>query len=278
MKFSSGLSFLILILTIELGATLICYQCNDTWVTPMDLKPPIGCVRMDVNQTYCTMTIVFADDDKGYIQISSETAHQAYHYDEDFALLGLTMRSNRSLQYGVTYHCLTDGCNDPKLDKIQILFDSTTIEHDINNILSLLYTQTPENPVICSKYTNSTDPNKCYEGEETNITCSRCFTRIDGITNSVCANCLENTEQIFDIIDDERAYLLKTRTTKNHHYEVYCNIRECNRMDNIQQVQKLHRYDFDYDKFLGKSISSLLFINSNTIYFQLIILFILNIL
>lgn len=278
MKFSSGLSFLIFILAIELGATLVCYQCNDTLVTPTDLKPPTGCVKMNVNQTYCTMTIVFTDDAKGKIEISSETAHRAYHYDEDFALLGLTIRSNRSLQYGVTYHCLTEGCNKPELNKIQLLFDSTKIEHNITNILSLLYTQTPEYPVICSKYTNSTDPNKCYEGEGANITCSKCSTRIDGITNSVCANCSENTEQIFDVIDDERAYLLKTRTTKTHHYEVYCNIRECNRMDNIQQVQKLHRYDFDYDKFLGKSISSLLFVNSSIIYFHLIILFIWNIL
>jgi hypothetical protein len=278
MKFSSGLCFLIFIVTIELGASLVCYQCNDTSVTTTDLKPPTDCARMDVNHTYCTMTIVFADNAQGYIQINSETAHKKYHYDEDFALLGLTIRSNQSLVYGVTYHCLTDGCNEPKIDKIQLLFDSTIIEHNITKILSLLYTKTPDNPVICWNYTNATDPNKCREEDERNAGCSKCFTIIDGINNAVCANCSEDTEQTFDVLDDERAYLLKTRTTKNHHYEVYCNIRECNTMDNIQQVQKLHRYVFDYDKFLGKSISSLLFVNKNIIYFHLIILFIWNVL
>ncbi|CAF4732698.1 unnamed protein product [Rotaria sp. Silwood1] len=224
------------------------------------------------------MTIVFNDDVNGYIQIQSESTHQAYHYDEDFALLGLTMRSNGSFQYGITYHCLTDGCNEPKLNKLQLLFNSTTIEHNINTILPLLYTATPETPLTCSKYTNYTDPNNCYKQEEINIVCSRCFTTINGITNTVCANCLENVEKFFDLLRDERAYLLKTRKTSNHYYEVYCNIPECNRIDKIQQIQKLHRYDFDYDQFMGKSTSSLLFLNKNIIYFYIIIVFIWNIL
>ncbi|CAM4928254.1 unnamed protein product [Rotaria socialis] len=259
-------------------ASLICYQCDDIWVTTTNLKLPTNCVRMNVNKTYCAMTIVFNNNINGYVQITSENGHQAYHYDEDFVLLGLTMRSDGSFTYGLTYHCLADGCNEPSLKKIQLLFDSTTIEHNIKTILRLLYIRTPERPLPCSKYTNCTDPNTCYQPKEINVVCSRCFTTINGITNAICAHCLENVKPIFDILDDERAYLLKAKTTKNHHYEVYCNMPECNRLDKIQQIQKLHRYDFDYDRFMGKSISSLLLSNKNIIYFHLFILCIWNIL
>ena len=255
------LKIIIWFIAIKSGASLICYQCDDVWITPPHLKVPSGCVKMEVNHTYCTMTYIFYDDVRGYVRIKSETGHAAYHYDEDFALLGLTIRSNGSFQYGVTYHCITDGCNEPNLDRIKLLFSSTTIDHNTNTILPLLYTTSPESPVVCSNYTNYTNPGECYKQNNTNIGCSRCFTTIDGATNEICATCLGNIDQPFDILGDERAYLLKTRTTKNHYYDVYCNIRACNTMENIQKVQKLHRYDFDYDQFLEKSISSSLFIN-----------------
>ena len=276
MAYSFFLSILICFMTITSGASLICYQCDDVWITPPNLKLPTGCLKMEVNHTYCTMSYVFYDDVRGYVQIKSESGHEAYHYDEDFALLGLTMRSNGSFQYGVTYHCVTDGCNQPDLDKIKLLFSSTTIDHNTDRIVPLLYTTTPSNPVVCSNYTNYTDPSNCYKQNDTNMGCSRCFTKIDGATNGICANCLGNIDPDFDILGDERAYLLKTRTTENHFYNVHCNIRECNTMENIQKVQKLHRYDFDYDKFMRKSISSLLFINRYLICFQTIFVLFLN--
>ena len=170
------------------------------------------------------MGIVFNDDGKGYIDIQSETFHQGYGYNEDFALLGLTIKNNGSYGYGVTYHCLTDGCNEPKLSKLQLLLDSTTIEHNISAILPLLYTPTPMSPLICSKDTNFTNPNRCYSEEQISILCLTCLMSIDGRTNSICANCSGDVQIISDVLNDERAYLLKTRKTSNHHFEVHCNI------------------------------------------------------
>jgi hypothetical protein len=193
-------------------------------------------------------------------------------------LLGLTIESSGSYEYGLTYHCLTNGCNEPRLSKLQLLLNSTTIEHNIGTILPLLYTPTPEIPLNCSKYTNFTDPNTCYSQEQISNLCLTCLTSIDGITNSMCAYCSENAEIISDLLVDERAYLLKTRKTSNHHFEVHCNVRECNGMDKIEEIQKHYRYDFDYNKFMGQSNSVLVSYNKNIIYFCVIILLIWNIL
>ncbi|CAF1345458.1 unnamed protein product [Rotaria sp. Silwood1] len=256
MVFSCGLTFLIFVLAVKSSSSLICYQCDGIVIIAMNLTTPPGCVKMDDIR----------------ITVGSETSHQAYGYNGNFVLLGLTMRSNGSYEYGFTYHCLTDGCNEPKLSKLQLLLDSTTIEHDIDKILPLLYTATPEAALICSRYTNFTDPNRCYS-EEINILCLTCLSSIDGITNSLCEKCLENAEIISNLLLDERAYLLKT---SNHNFVVHCNIQECNRMDKIEQIRKLYRYDFDYDKFFGRSRSALLFYNKNIIYFFVIILLIWN--
>ncbi|CAF2592208.1 unnamed protein product [Rotaria sp. Silwood2] len=273
MIFIYRLSFLTFILTIRSSLSLICYQCDEILVTATNLTTPSGCFKMDVNKTYCTIEIGFNDDRKGYINIQSETYHQAYGYNEDFVLLGLTIKSNGSYEYGFTYHCLTDGCNEPKLSKLQLLLNSTTIEHDISTILPLLYSPIPQIPLMCSKYTNFTNPNACYSQEQIWILCLTCLTCIDGITNSLCSDCFGNVEIISDLLLDERAYLLKTRKTSNHNFVVHCNIRECNRMDKIEQIRKLYRYDFDYNQFMGQSISAFVFYNKNMIYFYVIFLF-----
>ena len=276
MIFSFGLSFLIFILKMRFGSSLICFQCDQIVITATNLTTPPGCIQMHVNKTYCTIGIDYNNDGKGYLNVQSETSHQAFHYNEDFVLLGLTIKSDRSYAYGFTYHCLTDGCNEPKLNKLQLLLNSTTIEHNIMAILPSLYTSTPEIPLICSRYTNFTNPDTCYSQESTGILCLRCSTSIDGITNSICTICLGNVEIISTLLMDERAYLLKTRKTSNHNFVVHCNIQECNRMDKIEQVRKLYRYDFDYDKFMGQSTSALIFYNKNMIYFFVIILLIWN--
>jgi len=245
-------------------------------VTSTNLTTPSGCFKMNVNKTYCTIGINFKTDRKEYINIQSETYHQAYGYNEDFVLLGLTIKSNGLYAYGLTYHCLTDGCNEPTLTKLQLLFNSTTIEHKIDTIVPLLYTSTPDIPLICSRYTNFTNPDTCYSQEAISFLCLRCSMSIDGITNSMCGKCLENVEIISDLLDDERAYLLKTRKTNNHNFVVHCNIHECNTMDKIEQIRKLYRYDFDYNQFMGQSISALVFYNKNIIYFSGIILLIWN--
>ncbi|CAF1027013.1 unnamed protein product [Rotaria sordida] len=276
MLFSYGLSFLILILTIKSGSCLICYQCDEIVVTAANLTTPPGCNKMNVNKTYCTIGIDFNNDDTGRMNIESETYHQAYGYNEDFVLLGLTIKSSGSYGYGLTYHCLTDGCNEPKLSKLQLLLNSITIEHNVDVILPLLYVPTPDIPLTCSRYTNFTNPNECYSQEQSSIFCVICFTSIDGIKNSICSDCLDNDDLISDLLLDERAYLLKTRKTSNHNFEVHCNIRECNRMDKIEQLRKLYRYDFDYNKFASQSISAWAFYNKNMIFFNVIILLILN--
>ncbi|CAF1216175.1 unnamed protein product [Rotaria sp. Silwood1] len=278
MVFSYGLSFLIFILIIKSGSCLICYQCDELVVTATNLTTPPRCIKMDVNKTYCTIEIDFKNDGKGYVNINSETYHQAYGYNEDFVLFGLTIKSNGSYEYGFTYHCLTNGCNEPKLSKLELLLNSTIIEHNTSIILPLLYTSTPEIPLTCSRYTNFTNPNECYSQEQLSTFCITCLTSINGITNSICSDCFDNAETISDLLLDERAYLLKKRKTSNHNFEVHCNIPECNRMDKIEQLRKLYRYDFDYNKFLSQSVSTSAFCKKTMIFFNVIILFIWNIL
>ncbi|CAF3902834.1 unnamed protein product, partial [Rotaria sp. Silwood1] len=99
MVFSCGLTFLIFVLAVKSSSSLICYQCDGIVIIAMNLTTPPGCVKMDDIR----------------ITVGSETSHQAYGYNGNFVLLGLTMRSNGSYEYGFTYHCLTDGCNEPKL-------------------------------------------------------------------------------------------------------------------------------------------------------------------
>jgi hypothetical protein len=276
MLFSCGLSILIFILSMKSGSSLTCYQCDNIAVTATNLTAPSGCIELVVNKTYCTITIVFYNDGNGYINIESETSHRAYGYNEDFVLLGLTIKNNGSYEYGLTYHCLTDGCNEPKLSKLQLLLNSSTIEHNIDTIVPLLYTPTPASPLNCSRYTNFTNPNTCYSQEQIGILCLTCLASIDGTTNTMCAVCSGNATLISILLRDERAYLLKTRKTSNHHFEVHCNIRECNGMEEIEQIRKLYRYDFDYNEFIGASKSALLFYNKNMIYFYVIILLIWN--
>jgi hypothetical protein len=271
-----GLSFLIFILTIGSGSSLICYQCDTIVITASNLTTPPGCIKTVVNKTYCTIGINFYGADKGDLTIQSETAHQAFGYNEEFVLLGLTINSDGSYGYGLIYHCLTDDCNQPKLSKLQLLWDSTTIDHNVNTIVPYLYTPTPEVSLTCSRYTNFTNPDTCYSKEPIGNLCLTCLASIDGITNSICAYCLENVQIISELLNDERAYLLKTRERNNHEFQIRCNIPWCNRMDNIQRIQQLHRYDFDIDKFNAQSKSSLLLYNKFIIPFFAIILFISN--
>ncbi|CAF1455149.1 unnamed protein product [Adineta ricciae] len=243
-------------------------------VTASNITTPSNCTKKNVDQLYCTIAIDFYDRDTGYLTVQSETAHQAFGYKEDFALLGLYIKSDGSYIYGVTYHCLTDGCNEPRFSKF--LFESITIDHNSTAIVPLLYTTQPSVPLTCAKYTNFTNPDTCYSKEPAGDSCLRCLASIDGITNSMCAYCLKTTEIITNLLDDERAYFLKTRKTSNHEFIIRCNIPECNRMNNIQQIQKLYRYYFDYDKFDSRSTSALIFHDKNIVSFFLIILFIWN--
>ncbi|CAF3682324.1 unnamed protein product [Adineta steineri] len=275
MIFLHNLSFLLLILTIKHCSSLICYQCNEIVITSSNLTTPSGCTKMNVDKIYCTITIVLHNNDIGYLNVESETAHQAFGYNEDFVLLGLTVKNNGSYEYGLTYHCLTDGCNEPKLNKIQLLLNSTTIDHYTNNIIHELYTITPEIPLICSNYTNSTTPDKCFSHDHKRAVCVTCVASIDGITNSVCMDCL-TTSDLSTLLRDERAYMLKTRNTTNHNFELHCNRPYCNRMDSIERVKHLYRYNFDYDKFPGNSTSNLILYNKNIIFCFIFILFIWN--
>ncbi|UJR34399.1 hypothetical protein I4U23_021806 [Adineta vaga] len=265
MTYSYGLSFLFFLLIIDFGASLICYQCDKMVVTPSNITAPSNCMKTNVDQMFCTIEIDFHNGELGYLTIKSETAHQAFGYKEDFALLGLYIKNDGSYVYGITYHCLTDGCNEPKLSKL--LFESTTIDHNATAIVPLLYTSQPPVPVACEKYTNFTNPDTCYSKEPVGDLCLRCLASIDGITNSMCAYCLKNVEIVTNLLDDERAYFVKTRKTSNHELIIRCNIPDCNRMNNIQQIQKLYRYNFDYDKFNSRSTSALL-VNSVVALYQ----------
>ena len=276
MLFFGTYMFLVFMLTVKSGSSLSCYHCDEHEVTATSITVPSGCSKKDVNDMYCTIDIDFGADAKGHMSIQSETSHRAYGYNEDFVLLGLTIQRDGSYGYGFTYHCLTNGCNEPKLAKLQLLLNSTTIEHNIDAILPLLYTSAPDSPVNCSRYTNFTDSTKCYSSEQSNISCSTCFATMDGITNSMCIDCLEKHELIVDLLVDERAYLLKSRKTSNHNFTVHCNIQECNQLEKIERIRKLYRYDFDTDRFITQSISTSLFSNHKMICFTAIILLILN--
>ncbi|CAF3197720.1 unnamed protein product [Rotaria sp. Silwood2] len=98
MVFSYGFGFLIFMLTIKSGSSLICYQCDELVVTATNFTTPPGCVKVDVNKTYCTIGVLFKDDGKGCVTINSETYHQAYGYNEDFVLLGLIIKSSGSYE------------------------------------------------------------------------------------------------------------------------------------------------------------------------------------
>ncbi|CAF1595104.1 unnamed protein product [Rotaria sp. Silwood1] len=195
----------------------------------MNLTTPSGCIKIDVNKTYCTIGIIFKHYGKGYINIASEIYHPAYGYNEDFVLLGLTIKAVGHMNMVLLIHCLTDDCNELKLSKLQLLLNSTTIEHNTDIILPLLYMSTPEIPLTCSRYTNFTNPNACCSQKQSCILCVACFTSINGITNSMCSDYFNNAEMISNLLD-ERAYILKTRKTSNHNFVVHCNIRKCNRI------------------------------------------------
>ncbi|CAF3641806.1 unnamed protein product [Rotaria sp. Silwood1] len=227
--FSYDLSFFIFILIIKTGSCLICYQCDEIVVTAMNLTTPSGCIKIDVNKTYCTIGIIFKHYGKGYINIASEIYHRAYGYNEDFVLLGLTIKAVGHMNMVLLIHCLTDDCNELKLSKLQLLLNSTTIEHNTDIILPLLYMSTPEIPLTCSRYTNFTNPNACCSQKQSCILCVACFTSINGITNSMCSDYFNNAEMISNLLD-ERAYILKTRKTSNHNFVAHCNIRKCNRI------------------------------------------------
>ncbi|CAF1551028.1 unnamed protein product, partial [Adineta ricciae] len=56
-------------------------------VTASNITTPSNCTKKNVDQLYCTIEIDFYDRDTGYLTVQSETAHQAFGYKEDFALL-----------------------------------------------------------------------------------------------------------------------------------------------------------------------------------------------
>ena len=265
-------------IVIRSSSSLLCYRCDQSLVTTTNITMPAGCSKVDVNDTYCAISIDFNTNGRAYMSIQSETAHQGYGYNEDFVLLGLTIKRNGSYGYGFTYHCLTDGCNEPKLNELQRLLNSTIIEHNIDAILPLLCATTPEISISCARYTNLSNPNECFSSKQKNISCSTCFTTIDGKTNSICSDCLGSTQMISELLVDERAYLLKRKKTSNHRFAVQCNIRECNRIDQIERVRKLYRYDFDYDQFLAPSMSASLASNKKPICFFTVVLLFFNIL
>ncbi|CAF4327886.1 unnamed protein product [Adineta steineri] len=88
-------------------------------------------------------------------------------------------------------------------------------------------------------------------------------------------DCL-TTSDLSTLLRDERAYMLKTRNTTNHNFELHCNRPYCNRMDSIERVKHLYRYNFDYDKSPGNSTSNLILYNKNIIFCFIFILFIWN--
>ncbi|CAF1459621.1 unnamed protein product [Didymodactylos carnosus] len=254
MSVSNVLKCVIFILSARSAATLICYHCNITQpsaITPENIPTLSNCTKRSVQHRYCVLGIGF-EAGKGYITANTE---DEYGYDEDFVLGGFSIQQTEltSLSYFVVYHCATDNCNEPDSDKMKLLLRSITIEPHLELIMPKLYTDEPDLPLVCSKYTNFTESGLCYTNEETNY-CSQCMMFVDGTTNRVCAYCEKfkpNSSSNTDIFLDDRAHLLKTRQTHIHHFKIYCNILECNSVDKIEQFKKLYNIKFDYDKFLG---------------------------
>jgi hypothetical protein len=275
---------------------LNCSECPqrhyDFFITPDNIPIFTNCTTAVTTQKFCSLNIFSPDNGKTSKLIASAN-NGVEHADVPYILTGFDVPKSfdDTMAFGILYECMTDNCNNPQMILKRIL-EASTIETYKPPQLKFTADQFPSTAtLLCSVYSNFTSHDGCHPpfyargSSKADETCSTyCVTSIlidpvDLQTERLCSYCEQETTERFLYID-ERIHLLDKRISYVQQLEYLCNSSNyCNSLQNIQQIQKRYKIQFNFDIFFGSNgttkiamIDRLQYI----IYFSVIFLFFLK--